>query len=139
MFVFRKLTDPALRRLYKFIFKRLIGSFLRNDLDLEQLNIELRAGKFELNNLELNVDLINDYLLGSPFCLSHGFIRDLKAKISYKELLSDSCVIDVSGIDIVLAPACRRGKNKKVSQKPSSVPLHADDADIDDDLSSREV
>ena len=50
----------ALRRVYKFILKRLLGNILRNELDMEQLDVQLGAGTVELRDLSLNTEYIND-------------------------------------------------------------------------------
>ncbi len=54
--MFSSLYSP-LKRFYKFILKRLIGNFLKNELDLEQLDVQLGAGVVQLKNLELNIDV----------------------------------------------------------------------------------
>ena len=46
-----------LKRFYKFILKRVIGNFLINELNLDQLEVQLGNGTVELRDLELNVDV----------------------------------------------------------------------------------
>ena len=65
MDLLRRLTDPALKRLYKFVLKRLIGRFLLSELALSDLNVHLRAGTIELRSLTLDADAINAMLLSS--------------------------------------------------------------------------
>ena len=48
-------TFSPVKRFYKFVLKRLLGSFLRTELDLDQLDVQLGAGTVELRDLELNV------------------------------------------------------------------------------------
>lgn len=40
--------------------KRLLGRVLRSELDLEQLEVQLGAGRMQLRDLALNTDYIND-------------------------------------------------------------------------------
>ncbi|KAJ0398029.1 hypothetical protein P43SY_006583 [Pythium insidiosum] len=56
----KQLTDPALKRLYKFVLKRLIGRFLADDeIDLDQLDVHLRSGRLELCDLMLSAEMLN--------------------------------------------------------------------------------
>ena len=62
MFLLRRLQTVALKRLYKFILKRILGPFLADELDLDQLDVELSKGLLHLGDLELNVAPLNDVL-----------------------------------------------------------------------------
>jgi len=46
-----------LKRFYKFIFKKFFGGLVRNELNVEQLDVQIGAGVIELKNLELNTDV----------------------------------------------------------------------------------
>ena len=46
-----------LQRFYRFVFKKLLGRFLRDDLQLQQLDVQLGSGCIELKDLELNCDV----------------------------------------------------------------------------------
>ena len=105
MFMLKRLTDPALKRLYKFVLKRVIGRFLLDELDLDQLDVHLRSGQIELCDLALDVALLNTYLVGMPFHVQSGYLGSVKASISYSNIVTESCVVEIDEIDLVLVPA----------------------------------
>lgn len=105
---FKHLTDPALKRLYKFVLKRMIGRFLAADeLDLDQLDVHLRSGRMELCDLLLNADVLNAELCepaGLPFRVKKGYLGSVRVAISYANIMSESCLVEVDDIEIVLVP-----------------------------------
>lgn len=105
---FKHLTDPALKRLYKFVLKRMIGRFLADDtLDLDQLDVHLRAGKIELCDLQLNADVLNAELCAAhalPFRVKRGYLGSVRVSIAYANIMSESCLVEVDDIEIVLVP-----------------------------------
>ena len=48
-----------MKRVYKFLLKRLLGKLLVNEIDLEQLEVQLGAGTLELRDLLLDTDYLN--------------------------------------------------------------------------------
>lgn len=56
-------TDWALKRVLKFLLKRSLGRYLRNELDLQQLDVQLGSGTLELRDVLLNCDNINQQLV----------------------------------------------------------------------------
>jgi autophagy-related protein 2 len=50
----------AMKRVYKFLLKRLLGKLLVNEIDLEQLEVQLGAGTLELRDLLLDTDYLNE-------------------------------------------------------------------------------
>ncbi|KAF0694737.1 Aste57867_14413 [Aphanomyces stellatus] len=105
-FSFTALTDPALKRLYKFLLKRVLGRFLQHELDLSQLQVHLRQGTLHLVELELHAGAINELLASSglPFQMKRGFVGSVKVTVSYTNLLHESCLVAIDDIDIVLEP-----------------------------------
>nr|CCA27528.1 autophagyrelated protein putative [Albugo laibachii Nc14] len=113
----RQLTDPALKRLYKFVLKRLIGRYLAHDeLDLDQLDVHVRAGKIELCDLKLNADVLNaewfDFWsspsqkkgFSAPFRIEKGYIGSVRVTISYAKILTESCTVEFDDIELLLVP-----------------------------------
>lgn len=47
----------GLQRFYVFALKRLVGKFIKNGLDEQQLNVQLTRGVVELRNLELDCEV----------------------------------------------------------------------------------
>ncbi|CAH0519484.1 unnamed protein product [Peronospora belbahrii] len=105
---FKQLTDPALKRLYKFVLKRMIGRFLAADeLDLDQLDVHLRSGRLELCDLLLNADVLNTELCeaqGLPFKVKKGYLGSVRVSISYASIMSESCLVEIDDIEIILVP-----------------------------------
>ena len=70
-----RFSQLPIKRFYKYILRRFLGSFLKKDLDLDQLDVtfQLSKGILELRNLDLEVAAINR-LLGddSDFRLVDG-------------------------------------------------------------------
>ena len=50
----------ATKRVVKFAMKHLLGRILRNELDLEQLDVQIGSGTIHLKDLALNIDYFND-------------------------------------------------------------------------------
>lgn len=98
---------PTLKRLYRFVLKRLIGPYLV-DLDVDQLDVRLRDGMLELRDIRLDCDALNGALGLS------GELRVVQAKVSVVRLtvpsysraglMNESCKLDVNDLVLVLAP-----------------------------------
>lgn len=105
---FKQLTDPALKRLYKFVLKRMIGRFLAADeLDLDQLDVHLRSGRLELCDLLLDADVLNAELCeaqGLPFRVKKGYLGSVRVAISYANIMSESCLVEIDDIEVILVP-----------------------------------
>ena len=46
----------VLKKMYKTVLKRVIGKYLKDDLDVDQFDVNLMNGSLLLNTLELNVE-----------------------------------------------------------------------------------
>lgn len=49
----------AIKKVFKFLLKKKLGQFILGDIDLNQLDVQLRNGTVQLSDLALNVDYIN--------------------------------------------------------------------------------
>jgi hypothetical protein len=56
-------TDWVLKRVLKTLLKKSIGRFLHSEPDLDQLDVQLSTGTFELRNVLLNCDSVNAQLV----------------------------------------------------------------------------
>ena len=65
-------TDWALKRVLKFLLKKSVGRFLHSEPDLEQLDVQLSTGTFELRNVLLNCKAVNDQLVSAPTAVAWG-------------------------------------------------------------------
>jgi autophagy-related protein 2 len=57
------LLDWTLKRVLKFILKRTLGRYLKTEVDLDQIDVQLGKGTLELQNVLLNCDNINQQLV----------------------------------------------------------------------------
>ena len=48
------------KRVVKFAMKHLLGRILRNELDMEQLDVQIGSGTIHLKDLALNTNYFND-------------------------------------------------------------------------------
>ncbi|EHA8589854.1 putative autophagy-related protein 2 [Cocos nucifera] len=51
--------STAIKRVCKFLLKKKLGEFILGDIDLDQLDVQLRNGTIHLSDLALNVDFLN--------------------------------------------------------------------------------
>ena len=98
-------TFSPLKRIYKFVLKRLIGQFLASDLSLNQLDVALTSGTVDLINLDLNVEMLNSLCSSLPLRVVSGSISRVHLEIPVRNLFSSPCSITVSGLSITLMPS----------------------------------
>ncbi|WIA41023.1 hypothetical protein OEZ86_004661 [Tetradesmus obliquus] len=67
-------TDWVLKRVLKTLLKKSIGRFLHSEPDLDQLDVQLATGTFELRNVLLNCDIVNAQLALHGWCITAGYI-----------------------------------------------------------------
>jgi len=98
-------TYLPLKRFYKYLLKRLVGSFLCHDIDLEQLEVQLYRGIVQLKALELDVSQFNMAALSAGLCVHFvsGSVGTIKMDIPWRHLLGEPCKIYIDGVDLVLA------------------------------------
>ena len=106
MSLFDQFSNETLKRVFKFVLKRVIGQYLKEDIVLDQIYVHSRDGVVKIFSLNIDVDLINnEYLNGvGTFRIKSFSIDKLEAIISYSSLLSEGFKLFVSGINIVLEP-----------------------------------
>eukprot|EP00775_Hariotina_reticulata_P009269 gene9269-9434_t len=66
--------DWALKRVLKFVLKKSIGPYLQSEPDLEQLDVQLSSGTFELRNVLLNCDIVNQQLDLPGWRITAGYV-----------------------------------------------------------------
>ena len=57
----------AIKRFCKFWLKKKLGKFILGDIDLDQLDVQARAGIIQLSDLALNVDYLNQKVRACVF------------------------------------------------------------------------
>ena len=104
-FIFNRLTDIGLRRLYKFVLKRTIGKYLEDELLIDQLQVISRDGIVKLSDIRFNAAVLNEEFFDSlPVKIISLTVTELEVHMSYKTLLTDSCRFVVDNVNIVIAP-----------------------------------
>jgi len=94
----------ALRRVFRFALRRALGRALKNDLDVNQLDVALGAGTLELRDLVLDCDYLTRQLGHESLRVDEGRVGWVRATIPWNALGTKSCVVEVGDVDLVLAP-----------------------------------
>ena len=105
--VFRRVSDLGSRRLYKSVLKQIIGPYLDDELDLDQLDINLSDGTIHLNSLTLKPKAVNELLqaAGIPVTLRACTIEDFKVVVSsWGSILEDGCDVHIDGVCVDIVP-----------------------------------
>ncbi|KAK9836947.1 hypothetical protein WJX81_001853 [Elliptochloris bilobata] len=82
-------TDWLLKRAFKFLLKRNLGCLLRNEVDLDMLNVALGRGTLELRSALLNTEYLNAQLGSAYWEVVAGYVGALSAEIPLTSLGSD--------------------------------------------------
>ncbi|KAI9188803.1 autophagy- protein 2 [Blastocladiella emersonii ATCC 22665] len=100
------------KRLVKFLLKRALGQFLRDDINLDQLDVSLGAtGTLALRDLALDVDQLNAAVLAAaPLAAVSGTVASIHVAVPWTNLSDASCEIHVSGIHLQLTPRANLGQ-----------------------------
>ncbi|CAH8372843.1 unnamed protein product [Eruca vesicaria subsp. sativa] len=104
----------AVKRVVKFLLKKKLGKFILGDIDLDQLDIQLRDGTIQLSDLAINVDYFNDKF-DAPLLIKEGSIGSLLVKMPWKTV---GCQVELDEVELVLAP--RLNSNSSSSDEPST-------------------
>eukprot|EP00897_Mesotaenium_endlicherianum_P008334 jgi/Mesen1/7529/ME000391S06767 len=94
----------AMKRVYKFVLKRVLGRLLRGELDLDKLDVQLGAGTVELKDLELNTDYLNDQLQETAVELLGGYIGTIRATIPWSGITKQSCLVVLEDLEVYVGP-----------------------------------
>ena len=96
-----------LRRLYVFLFKRLLGAFFSpsDGVDLTALEVSLSKGDVRLHRLAVNPSLLQSTnSLGLPLSVTSATIEQVHAHIPWRALLTEPCTLHIKGLHITLKP-----------------------------------
>ncbi|KAL5272819.1 hypothetical protein ACHWQZ_G000851 [Mnemiopsis leidyi] len=99
-------SDSIKTRLCRFLLHHYIGHYLEEKLSLDQMSIELYAGKGTIHNVALNTETLNDLLdqLNLPFEITEGFIGRVSIDVPWQALVSSSTNVEVEGLEITVQP-----------------------------------
>jgi len=98
------ITTWPMRALFKYVFKRVLGTFVKTDLNLD--DIDFSASSFAVSEIELNTYEINKMLCSGgtspPFKIVSVSLAHIDVPWGIFKLGQGS--IDVKGIEIILMP-----------------------------------
>ena len=97
-----QLGSAPLKRFYKYLLKRVIGSFLKRDIDLDQLEVQLWSGQVQLRSIELDVSSLN--ALPGLRCTAAN-LGSVKMVVPWRRLVSDHCKVYISGLHLIFTRA----------------------------------
>ncbi|KAL2619934.1 hypothetical protein R1flu_000139 [Riccia fluitans] len=117
----KMLSQWVFKRICKFFVRRLLGRLLRSEIDLDQLDVQLGLGTIVLKDLHLNTEYLNDQLGSAAVDIKTGVVGSIKAKIPWRVLTDESCVIELEDLKLVVVPRPSSGDSKKdTSAAPST-------------------
>ncbi|XP_010521447.1 PREDICTED: autophagy-related protein 2 [Tarenaya hassleriana] len=106
----------AVKRVCKFLLKKKLGKFILGDIDLDQLDVQLRDGTIQLFDLAINVDYLNEKF-DAPLLIKEGSIGSLLVKMPWK---SKGCQVEVDELELVLAPRLESNASSSVNEASTS-------------------
>uniref|UniRef100_A0A1J3HLH3 Autophagy-related protein 2 n=1 Tax=Noccaea caerulescens TaxID=107243 RepID=A0A1J3HLH3_NOCCA len=112
----------AVKRVVKFLLKKKLGKLILGDIDLDQLDIQLRDGTIQLSDLAINVDYLNDKF-DAPLLIKEGSIGSLLVKMPWK---TNGCQVEIDELELVLAP--RLESNASSSNEASTSTSNREDS-----------
>jgi vacuolar protein sorting-associated protein 13A/C len=88
-------------RIISNVLVRLLGDYIE-DIDSKSLDIGIWKGALELNNLRLKRTALDMFDL--PFCVVHGYVGNITAKIPWRNLGTAPVSAQISDVFVVVQP-----------------------------------
>ncbi|KRZ55741.1 Autophagy-related protein 2 -like protein B [Trichinella nativa] len=88
-----------------FLLNRYLGCYLLNkQINIEQLSVDIFAGKGSLKEVELDVKHINETLLerNIPVHLFDGFVKEITINVPWTTLLEDCCLVEIDVLESLM-------------------------------------
>ncbi|KAJ1917123.1 autophagy- protein 2 [Mycoemilia scoparia] len=105
-------SNSLQKRLVKFLLRRTVGQFLKeNEINLEDLDVQLGNGHFELRNVALNEDALTDLMSDIPIVIHGGRIGKIHIKIPWSKLWTGHCEVVAEDISITASLVGPIGSN----------------------------
>ncbi|KAG1782593.1 hypothetical protein EV702DRAFT_1232405, partial [Suillus placidus] len=99
------LPSAIQRRFLSFVLKKSLGHLLKpGQLDLHQIDSQIGSGVVQVRDLELDDQVINKLLAGSPFRLHDGSISCVTAQIPFPNPLTSRVGLSVQSLHLTLHP-----------------------------------
>lgn len=103
------LTTWPMRALFKYVFRRVLGTFIKTDVNLDDIDFSLQSfsiSDLEMNTFEINKLLHSDPSKPSPFKLVNMTIKSVN--IPWSILKFNWADISIKGVEIDLMPSPTR-------------------------------
>ncbi|RCN53519.1 ATG protein [Ancylostoma caninum] len=96
------ITDRLHNRWCRFIIQRYLGQFLEQNLTLDQLSIELYAGKLTINDVKINAHYVNELLtsMNVPLRLTDGFVGGITIEVPWFSLASEASKMKIHQLEL---------------------------------------
>jgi hypothetical protein len=93
-------------RVVKFLLERSLGRFLKSRINLNQLHVELGAGRVSLSQIELDEEPLNEILesAGIGIQIRRVELGKLRLRIPWNDILSDNSKFELEDVEIEISP-----------------------------------
>jgi len=115
-----------MREFLKYLFKKTLGDYILNDLDLNKIEIEISNKAFiSLQNIDLNASEINKkHFENFPFIILEGKIKKFELSFSF-----DKISINIDKLNILLMPVFNKEKSKNLISK-KQIPIKINNSSV---------
>lgn len=102
-------SDFIKKRACRYLLQHYLGHFLQEKLTLDQLTVDLYNGTGRVDKVPIDVWSVNEMLdnAGLPVEVIDGFIESISVSVPWTALLSESCCMDIHGLEVTIAPRQR--------------------------------
>ena len=99
-------TENIKKRVCRYLLQHYLGQYLQQKLEYDQLSVDLYNGAGCVQNVKLDVFAINEAVqkANAPMEILDGSVQSLSVSIPWKNIFSESCVIEIRGIRLTIQP-----------------------------------
>ena len=104
--VWQIIPESFKKRICRFLLLHSLNPYIKGELALDQLSLDLYNGVCTICDLSLDVDNINKILLEAniPIVLLEGKIQSVTMCIPWANIVNKNSVFDIKGINVILKP-----------------------------------
>jgi vacuolar protein sorting-associated protein 13A/C len=84
------------------VLTRLLGDYVEDGLDVNNLKVGIWSGKIELEKLKLRRDALDAFDL--PLVVAHGFIGSVHVTVPWSNLKQEPVIVAITDVHIVVRP-----------------------------------
>ena len=99
-------TESLKKKVCRYLLQHYLGHFLQQKLQYDQLSVDLYNGAGSVQNVQLDVFAINEVVqkVNAPIEILDGSVRSISVIIPWKNIFSESCIIEIKGIYLTVQP-----------------------------------